>query len=438
MKNTILHIIAFVLFSNTSFAQTPLPAPPQTEAIVLIGGIAHLGNGELIENSIIGFDKGVITFVGDARSDQDLSGYKKIDITGKHIYPGFILPNSALGLDEIAAVQASVDKSEVGTMNPNIRSVIAYNTDSKIIATLRFNGVLIAETTPAGGRISGTSSVMNLDGWNWEDAALKMDIGIHMSWPNRMRWNFNEATWSYALEDNKNYSSDVEEITSFFDDAISYSRQSTKDRNMKLEAMRGLFSGEKILFISVDGSKEIIESVRFAQKMGVVKIVINSGTGIGALDVAPFLVENKIPVILNKIHSLPSNGDMNLNTPFKLPYLLSQAGVSVSLSHFDGAMSARNLPFYAGTAITYGVAKEEAVKMLTLNPAMALGIDKEVGSLERGKRATFFVSDGDALDMRTNNLVLAYIDGKKIELNNEQHDLYERYTKKYSEEKTEY
>lgn len=437
MKNTILYIIAVVSLGNLTFAQTPLPAAPQSEPIVLIGGIAHLGNGELIENSIIGFDKGIITFVSAAGTDQDLSGYKKIDITGKHIYPGFILPNTALGLDEIAAVQASVDNNEVGKMNPNVRSVIAYNTDSKIIATLRFNGVLIAETTPSGGRISGTSSVMNLDGWNWEDAALKMDVGIHMSWPNRLRWNFNEATWSYALEDNKNYTSDVEEIAAFFDDAISYSRLANKDRNMKLEAMKGLFTGEKILFISVDESKEIIESVRFAQKMGVLKIVINSGTGIGALDVAPFLVENKIPVILNKIHSLPANGDMNVNTPFKLPYLLSQAGVTVSLSHSGGAMSARNLPFYAGTTVAYGVDKEEAVKMLSLNSAMALGIDKEVGSIEKGKRATFFVSEGDALDMRTNNLILAFIDGKKIVLNNEQQDLYERYTKKYKDENPE-
>ena len=68
-------------------------------------------------------------------------------------------------------------------LNPNVRSLIAFNTDSKVIPTVRSNGVLLAQPTPEGGTISGQSSVMMLDGWNWEDAAYKKDIGIHLTWP---------------------------------------------------------------------------------------------------------------------------------------------------------------------------------------------------------------------------------------------------------------
>ncbi len=432
MKTRFIFTLTFIILSQFSFAQLPLPASEQKEAVVLSGGIAHLGNGEVIQNAIIGFDNGIITFVLDAKSNQDLSNYTIIDISGQHVYPGFILPNSDVGLAEIGAVDASVDKNEVGEMNPNIRSLIAYNTDSKIIPTLRFNGILIAETTPSGGRISGTSSAMNMDGWNWEDAVLKTDIGVHMNWPNRISWNFDKQTWSYKKEANKSYPNSVNELKAFFDDAIAYSRSSKKRSNMKLEAMKGLFTGEKTLFINVGSSKEIIESVRFAQQSGVLKIVVITSTG--AIDAAPFLVENQIPVILQNLHRLPDNNDMDVTLPYQLAYLLNEAGVLVSIAHSGSVMRSRNLPFYAGTAVAYGVDKEDAIKMITLNTAKVLGIDNEVGSLEKGKRATLFVSAGDALDMRTNNIQIAFIDGKQIVLNGEQQALYERYTEKYKAE----
>jgi hypothetical protein len=429
MKTRFILTLTIILLSQFSFAQLPLPASEQKEAIALSGGIAHLGNGEVIQNSIIGFDNGMITFALDASANPDLSNYTLIDISGQHVYPGFILPNSEIGLAEIGAVDASVDKNEVGDMNPNIRSLIAYNTDSKIIPTLRFNGILIAETTPSGGRISGTSSAMNMEGWNWEDAVLKTDIGVHMNWPNRISWNFDMQTWSYKKEANKKYSQSVNELKAFFDDAMAYSKSSKKRSNMKLEAMKGLFTGEKTLFINAGSSKEIIESVVFAQQSGVLKIVIITSTG--AIDAAPFLVENQIPVVLQNLHRLPDNSDMEVNLPYQLAYLLNEAGVLVSLAHSGSVMRSRNLPFYAGTAVAYGVDKEDAIKMITLNTARVLGIDNEVGSLEKGKRATLFVSSGDALDMRTNNVQLAFIDGKLIDLNGEQQALYERYTEKY-------
>lgn len=434
MKKILYNILAALLISASVFAQTPQPAKPQSEAILLKGGVAHLGNGKVINNSLVGFDEGKLTLVADAtRVKIDIAGYKVINILGQHVYPGFILPNSQIGLREVTSIEAMEDQNEVGELKPNVRSLIAFNTDSKISPTLRYNGVLIAEATPQGGRISGTSSVMNLEGWNWEDAALKADIGIHLNWPRRVSGRFDFETFTYKREPNKKYGVQVKELDAFFSDASSYNKLAKKERNLKLEAMEGLFSGNKILFIHASGAKEIVESVRFAEDYGVAEIVILAGDV--ALDVASFLAEHKIPVILPPTHQLPNNEDIDVYQPFKMPYLLTKAGVTVALSHQGMLARARNLPFYAGSAAAFGLSKEEAIQLVTLNAAKVLGIDDEVGSLEEGKRATLFVSKGDALDMMSNDLSYAFVDGKQIVLENEQQALYKRFMEKYQTEK---
>ncbi len=430
IRNLFSFLVVFLLAISTGLAQLPQPAEPQSDAILLKGGIAHLGNGKVIKNSLIGFDEGKITLVADATTSKiDVAGYTVINISGQHVYPGFILPNSSIGLEEVSAVRATRDANETGYMKPHIRSLVAYNTDSKIPPTLRFNGILMAETTPSGGRISGTSSVMNLEGWNWENAALKTDVGVHMSWPSKMGGHFDFATFTWVREPNKKYDSQVAELVSFFDDAKSYSDLSSKERNLKMEAMAGLFDGSKILYIRANSAKEIVQAVRFGQEKGVQKIVVLAGTE--ALDAASFLAENNIPVVLPNVHSLAGSDEV-VELPYELAGLLTKAGVTVALSHNGMLARARNLPFYAGTAAAYGLGKEGALQAITLNAAKVLGIENEVGSLEEGKRATLFVSKGDALDMMTNNLTHAYIDGKTIQLDGEQQALYKQYSDKYA------
>jgi imidazolonepropionase-like amidohydrolase len=200
-----------------------------------------------------------------------------------------------------------------------------------------------------------------------------------------------------------------------------------------MEGMQGVFEGTKSLFLHAHNPKEIIESVRFAQKHGVRRIAVVTATG--AYFVADFLKENKIPVVLTSTHELPERPDDDVNMPYKLPYLLSAAGVTVSLSH-DGMLGrARNLAFYAGTAVAYGMDKEEALKTITSNTAKLLGIDSRAGTLEIGKDATLFVSNGDALDFRTSILSFAFINGKSITLSGNQQELYERFSRKYGHSK---
>ena len=181
----VIHKIAtlvVVLATSVGFAQQT-PAPKQTQAITIKGATAHIGNGSIIENSTIVFEDGKISDIGTNIASKG----KVIDASGKHVYPGIIAPVSTLGLGEIDAVRPTIDDDEIGEMIPNILSLIAYNAESKIVESMRPNGVLLAQVTPQGGRISGTSSIVHLDAWNWEDAAVKTDDGIHMNWPNSFR-----------------------------------------------------------------------------------------------------------------------------------------------------------------------------------------------------------------------------------------------------------
>lgn len=434
MKKVNIIIIAALLLVNVAWAQKPVPAPPQSKPIALTGGTAHIGNGQVIENALITFDKGKITnVVNAATAKMDLAGYDVITITGKHVYPGFILPNSQVGLEEVSAVRAMSDSDEEGDFNPNVRAVISYNADSEFPPSFRFNGVLLAETTPRRGTIPGSSSLMEMEGWNWEDALHSADIGVHMNWPNMSRRQFDFSTFSFSESPNKDYDKQVMTVEKFFMDAAAYGQQTNKETNLKLAAMQGLFDGSKTLFIHTDNPKEIVSSIRTAQRSDVKRITLISGSN--ALMVAEFLKENKIPVILPATHNLPSRPDDDVDLPYKLPHLMTQAGIMVSLYNNDALHGSRNLGFYAGTAVAYGMDKEEALKTITSNTAKALGVDKRVGTLEVGKDATLFVSAGDALDYRTNVLSHAFISGKLVTLPGNQQELYERYSKKYGQMK---
>ncbi|MES2591122.1 MAG: amidohydrolase family protein [Bacteroidota bacterium] len=418
-------IFIFILIANLAAAQS--------KSILLMNGVAHLGTDSVIQNSAIGIKDGKIILVADAAAKIDQSIYDEIiNISGKHMYPGIIAPNSTLGLTEMEAVRASNDFREVGTALPNIRSLIAYNTDSKVIPTVRSNGVLLAQITPRGALISGTSSILMLDGWNWEDAAYKVDDGIHINWPRMQVRKFAEEETTIVVEKNKGYLNQVNELRKLFTDAKAYNEGDIKEeKNLRLEAFKGVFNGSQTVYIHTDNVKEIIEAVNFAKQNLLKKVAIVGGKD--SWMVTGLLRENNIAVVVSRVHDLPQCPEEDIDMPFKLPYLLQKAGVLYCLNNEGDkeAMGARNLPFMAGTAVAYGLTKEQALKAITLDAARILGIDKTTGSIEVGKDANIFISTGDALDMRTNNVEKAYLKGNSIDLNNDQKALYEKYKKKY-------
>lgn len=415
---------------NSSYAQNQAPGGPQGKAIALTGATIHVGNGQVISNGTIVFDKGKITAVGDASTNFDKTNTEIINVSGKHVYPGLISPANQLGMVEISAVRATDDQTEVGAINPHVRSLIAYNTDSELIPTVRGNGILLTQATPLGDIITGMSSVMQLDGWNWEDAVLKKDDGVHLNWVGYFKRELNVETFTFIQKKNDKRDEQLREIDKTFNDAIAYAQiKNPFPVNVKMEAMKGLFDGSKNLYIGADYAKEILEAVQFAKSKGVKKIVIIGGEE--SLSVADFLKENNVPIIVNTTHRLPNRPDDDTDLPYKLPQLLSQKGVLVGLGYIGLNWRTRNLPFLAGTVAGYGMSKEDALKLITSNTAKILGIDEVVGTLEKGKHATLVVSEGDLLDMRTAKVEQAFIQGKKVDLDDKQKRLYRKYAEKY-------
>ncbi|HEU4717259.1 MAG TPA: amidohydrolase family protein [Bacteroidia bacterium] len=423
-----------LLFTGSLFAQQPVPAKKQTKSILLMNGTAHIGNGQVIENSVVGFKDGKITLVGDAKTvrlnmaDWDTT----INCVGKQIYPGIIAPNSTLGLTDIEAVRATNDFYEVGGYNPHVRSQVAFNTDSKIPPTVRTNGVLLAQVCPRGGRISGQSSIMSLDGWNWTDATLKADDGVHVNWPDTYGRSWSEDDGPGQYQKNKNYEQQKQDLEKFFAEAKAYNdNPSHAEQNQRFEAMRGVFDGTKNLYIHADLVKDITDAITFVKKFAIAHPVIVGG--VDSWQVTDLLRQNNIPVMLFRVHSLPTRNEDDVDLPYKTAAMLQNAGVLFCLQNAGDmeAMNSRNIPFLAGTTVAYGMDKEAAIASITGNAAKILGIDKQVGTLETGKDATLFISDGDALDMKTNNVTWAFIQGRTLDLRNEQQQLYHEYEDKY-------
>lgn len=418
-------LISFLLLSTLLSAQNK-------KHILLKNAVAHIGNGEVIENSLVSIKDGKIDLVADARLIKiDITKFDTtIDLFGKHIYPGLIAPNCILGLQEAEAVRQTSDYAEVGVFNPHIRSLIAYNAESKILETVKTNGVLYTQSTPRDGVISGMSSVLATDGWNWEDAVIRADDGVHVNFPKSIQ---RRGWWAEPQPSDKNnkYTEQVNELSAFFENALAYyNSANVTEKNLRFEAMKGIFDGSKNLYIHADYVKDIIGAINFSNKFNIKKMVLVGGKD--SYKITKMLRDNNVAVMINRLHDLPDLPEAETDLLYKLPYLLQKDSVLFCLQNQGDmeAMNARNIAFLAGTAAAYGLTKEQALQSVTLNTAKILGIDKLVGSIETGKLASIVISEGDILDMRTNKIILAYINGRQLNLNNFQLDLYRKYSNK--------
>jgi imidazolonepropionase-like amidohydrolase len=432
MKKILNLLAALLFFAPFTRAQDDVyPAKPYAGLLFIRNGTIHVGNGQVIEGGTIEVNNGKIVRVGkDLPIPADDA--RVFDVKGQHVYPGLILSSSNLGLVEISSVRATSDVTEIGEINPNIRSAVAYNTDSKVINTVRNTGILLANIVPQGGIISGSSSVMQLDAWNWEDALYAGDNGIHFNMPELyVRPNPFAALFGLPQPTGdpvkKSYAQ-IESIKALFRQAQAYAVQPGTETNLKLEALKGLFTKKQKLFIHCDIVKEMLVAIDFVKEFGLDVVIVG---GSESFQIADLLKKYNIPVILMQMHSLPTLADDDVDLPYKLPYLLQKAGVLYAINDEDGQHRGMNLPFNAGTAAAYGLTKEEALSAITLNAARILGIGDRTGSLEAGKDANIVVSRGDILDMRSNDITLAVIQGRNIDLNNKHKQLYERYKLKY-------
>lgn len=423
-----------------SAQETVYPAKAQTGSVAITHGTVHVGNGNVISDGTVVFDKGKITYVGAASGAPSAS--KTVDANGKQVYPGLILSATDVGLKEVGSgVRGANDFREIGDNNASIHSVVAYNTDSKVINTLRDNGILLANIVPQGGILAGASSVVQLDAWNWEDAAYKKDNGIHFNMPSLVNRSgrfgggggFPGGRFAGLGGDQadpiKAGLDRIEEVKSWLREAKAYAEEGNHaNTNLRFEAVKGLFNKSQKFFVHCDLVKEMLIAVDFAKQFGMDVVIVG---GSDSWQIADLLKQNNIAVILNEMHSLPTMQDDDVDQPYKTPAMLQKAGVLFAINDEHEESRYRNLMFNAGTAATYGLTKEQALSAITLNAAKILGVSDKTGSLEVGKDANVIISNGDILDMKSSVVTNAYIQGRQLEMTDKQKQLYERYKYKY-------
>ncbi len=431
--NKILKLIIALSIGSQAYGQEAMaPAIAQTKPIVLTGGTIHVGNGTVIENGTVVFENGKIKSIERTATGTDMAKSTVVNCAGKHIYPGLIATSTNLGLVEVSSTKSTIDAQELGDINPSLKTIVAYNADSKIINTLRSNGILLAHIVPSGGSISGTSSVVQLDAWHYEDAAYKLNNGIHVNMPTLLqRPSFGRRGGGAPPVDMVKLGlQKIEEIKAFFTGAKSYFQSKKEETNLKYEAIKGLFDKTQKLYVHCDLVKEMYVAMDWKKEYDFDVVLV------GATDswmIADQIAAAKIAVILGEPHSMPATADDAIDQPYKTGSQLQKAGVVFTFCQdaSDGFWQQRCIPFQAGTMAAYGLTKEEALTSITLNAAKILGVDQQTGSIEIGKDANIIVSEGDILDMRTSIVSHAYIQGRTIDLNNKQTELFKKFKTKY-------
>ncbi len=426
--------VATSLLSPTvAKAQVRMTVPPQSEAVALRGATIHTVTNGVIENGTILFENGVIRAIG---TDVEIpTGTRVVDVSGKHIYPGLIDAYSTVGISEIGSVDVSSDVNELGDFNPNVRAEVAVNAESRHIGTTRSAGVLVTLTTPGGGLISGMSSAMSLEGWDWEEMSIESAAALNVNWPNPRggrggRGGRGRGFGPGPQESPPTYAEQVQQLKDFFAEARAYRDATTAGEEVRTDsrytAMIPALNGDIPVVVSADGAAQINDAITWAQQEGV-RLVIRGGGD--AIHVADRLVANDIPVILTSTMAAPGRDYEGYDGAYRMPARLHEAGVRFAISGGSGALYTNRLPWEAGVAVAFGLPEEEALKAVTINAAEFMGIGDRVGSLEPGKQATLLITTGTPLDM-TSDIEQSYIQGREIDMNDIQKHFFDKYMEK--------
>ncbi len=418
----------------TSDAIAQIPAPAQQRPVALTGGTIHPVSSAPLENATLVFSEGKITALG---TDIEIpENAERIDVTGKHVYPGLFEAHSQLGLTEIGQVPATIDTSETGEINPNVKALIAVNPDSELIPVTRSAGVLLAVSAPSGGLVSGQAAVLQLDGWTYEDMCLQDGTSMQINWPSLRARRFGRRPSGDDEDPESRYQEQVRRLRDFMDEAAAYqagqaARGSEQRPDLRLEAMIPVLRGEMPLMIRADTLRQIQDAVSFAADYQTKLIILG---GYDATACGGLLKKYDVPVIVPAVQRRPLRRHSPVNEAWQKPMRLhtDEIAFCISSTARSGTWNTRILPDQAGMAAAHGLPKDEALKAITLYPAQILGVDDRVGSLETGKHATLFVADGDVLEITT-RVSDAWIQGRRVDLTNRHQRLYEKYRQKYEQ-----
>jgi imidazolonepropionase-like amidohydrolase len=423
------------LLSSGLTASDQIPGAPQKRPIIIRNATVHTVSGDTIQNGCVLFKDGKITEVGVNLSfpgDTDV-----IEGKGQHVYPGLMESYSSIGLVEIDSIRASIDSTEIGNLNPNVRAAVAFNPDSEAIPVARANGVLAAVAAPSGGLISGRAAVMVLDGWTWEGMTLLPDAAMAASWPRfaaaprgRRGGGGGEAEASAGDNDRLGPLHELmREVKAYSVARVNAPKEHAID--LRLESMIPVIEGKTPLLVQANTTKQIQTAIAFAKQYNLKLILMGAAD---AMQCANLIKEAKVPVVVASVYRLPNRHDAAYDSAYTLPAQLQEAGIQFSIASDGrfGASGVRNLPYNAATAAAYGLTEDQAVRSITLSPAEIFGVADRIGSLTVGKDASLIITDGNILETPT-QVVKAYIQGRLVDLTSKHTQLNEKYKAKYNQ-----
>lgn len=424
MQRILKYICAVVLLGTAVLGHAQMTEKSVKDTFALTNATIETVTNSTITKGTVVIADGKILDVGANVSVP--AGATVIDCSGMTVYPGMIDGGTLLGLSEVGSDPRTQDYREIGDFNPHMQALTAVNPNSVLIPVTRVNGVTTTLAVPQGGLFPGTAALINLHGYT-PDQMYAGFKGVVINFPSTGR----RGSWDRRSDDEIKKAADkaLKELNDTWAKAVQYHKldSATNGKGQayypEMEALLPAVRGEMTLLINVNASKDILAALEWLKDKPKVKPVL-CGVAEG-WRVAEKIAEAKIPVITGPMLSTPTREYDRYDRPYANPGLMAKAGVKVAIRTND-TENVRNLPYNAGFAAAYGMGKEEALKAITITPAEIFGLADTYGSIEKGKVANLFVTDGDPFETKTQVKHL-FINGWQIPLESRHTLLYEEF-----------
>jgi imidazolonepropionase-like amidohydrolase len=181
------------------------------------------------------------------------------------------------------------------------------------------------------------------------------------------------------------------------------------DRDPTLEILVRVLDGELPWCQHVHRADDIATAIRLADEFGY-RLVINHGTEAHLL--ADLIAQRGIPVISGPLFASRSKVELRHRT-LRNPGILAHAGVLLAITTDHSDVPIELLVHQVTLAVKEGLDRETALRTITINPAMILGLDNRVGALRPGLDADIVLWSGDPLDVMSRALRV-FIDGRDV------------------------
>jgi imidazolonepropionase-like amidohydrolase len=416
MTMKVLHkiYILLVVMSCVGYASQAQSPKAKTGVFALTNASIQTVTNGVITNGTLIISGGKIADLGASITPP--AGATIIDCKGLWIYPGMIDAGTHLGLLEIGQIEQASDERESGQIIPQMKALTAINPNSAVIPVTRVSGVTTVLTVPDGGLMPGTAALVNLHGYVPDQMYAGFE-GVVVNFPNTARRGFNDRRTEEDIKKAQEKSLGL--LNDTWEKAVQYSKLDSATNGKyeyypQMQALVPVVRGERMLIIEVNAAKDITAALKWLADKKIKKAAL-SGVAEGWRVAGPVL-------------AIPSRDYDKYDKAYANPGLMKKAGVKVAIKTNE-TENVRNLPYHAGFAATYGMGAEEALKAVTIVPAEIFGVSAQLGSIEKGKDATLFVSDGDPFETKT-QIRNVFINGWQMPMVSRQTELYEEFLKR--------